>query len=149
MSRRGETSVTRSRTIGEYSIGGQPRKTKFSSPRCDCGLYAIIYQSCTKLNSDRFFLGCPNYNSTQPHCGYFKWLDLLVEENTEVVGGGRNGIFMSRKLKALEHRVMELEMELNMRMKNDGMGVNENMSLRFVIVGLISILLVLALKGLF
>ncbi|MED6144234.1 hypothetical protein PIB30_013841 [Stylosanthes scabra] len=111
---------------------GQPRKTKFSSPRCDCGLYAIIYQSCIKLNPDRFFLGCHNYN-----------------ENTKVVGGGRNGIFMSRKLKALEHRVIELEMELNLRMKNDGMGVNENRSLRFVIVGLISILLVLALKGLF
>ncbi|MED6191881.1 hypothetical protein PIB30_004960 [Stylosanthes scabra] len=162
MSRRGQTSATRSRTLGEYNIGGdsrtctlsadsvgQPRKMKFSSLRCDCGCYAIIFQSCTKLNPDRFFLGCPNYNTTQPHCNYFYWLDLLVEENIEEVGGGRNGIFMSRKLKALEHRVMELEMELNLRMKNDARVVNDNKSLRFVIVGSISILLVLAMKGLF
>ncbi|MED6113319.1 hypothetical protein PIB30_069666 [Stylosanthes scabra] len=72
MDHRGHTSETRSRTLGEYSVGGnnrtctvsnnsmgQPRKKKFSSPRCHCRSYAIIFQSCTKLNPDRFFLDKP------------------------------------------------------------------------------------------
>ncbi|MED6135682.1 hypothetical protein PIB30_048961 [Stylosanthes scabra] len=122
MNRRGQTSETRSRTLGEYTVGGdsrmcsassdsvgQPRKKKFSSPRCDCGSYAIIFQSCTKLNLDRFFLGCPNYNTSRLYCKYFYWLDRMVEENIEETGSGRNAIFMSRRLRELEQRVMELE----------------------------------------
>ncbi|MED6126937.1 hypothetical protein PIB30_083268 [Stylosanthes scabra] len=75
MERRDQSSESKSRTLGDFSVGGdsrtctlsgnsvgQPRKKKFSSPRCFCGSYAIIFQSCTKLNPDRFFLDCPNYN---------------------------------------------------------------------------------------
>ncbi|MED6116015.1 hypothetical protein PIB30_096128 [Stylosanthes scabra] len=162
MNRRGQSSETRSRTIGEFSVGGdsrtctlssdsvgQLRKKKFSSPKCHCGCYAIIFQSCTKLNPNRFFLDCPNYNTTQPHCKYFYWLDALVEENIEDVGCGRNGIFMARKLKELEQRIMEMDLELNLRVKNDVREVHDNKCLRAVIVGLFSILLVLAMKGLF
>ncbi|MED6146718.1 hypothetical protein PIB30_037258 [Stylosanthes scabra] len=162
MSRRTQSSGTRSRTLGEYSIGGdsrtctmssdsvgQARKKKFSPPKCHCGSYAIIFQSCTKLNPDRFFLGCPHYNTPQPHCNYFYWLDTLVEENTECGGSGRNIIFMVTRMKELEQRVVELEIKLNMRNQNSPRVVQDNKCLRLVIVGLISILFVLAMKGMF
>ncbi|MED6223571.1 hypothetical protein PIB30_075259 [Stylosanthes scabra] len=135
MDRKGHTSETRSRSLEEYSVGrdsrtctvssdsvGQPRKKKFSSPRCHYGSYAIIFQSCTKLNPDRFFLGFPNYNTSQQHCKYFYWLDMLVKENIEEAGSDRNDIFMARRLKELEQRVMEMDMELKFRGKNDARG---------------------------
>ncbi|MED6137952.1 hypothetical protein PIB30_069820, partial [Stylosanthes scabra] len=69
MERRGQSSESKSRTLRDFSVAGdsrtctlsgnsvgQPRKKKFSSPKCFCGSYAIIFQSCTKLNPDRFFL---------------------------------------------------------------------------------------------
>ncbi|MED6128085.1 hypothetical protein PIB30_094307 [Stylosanthes scabra] len=162
MSRRPHSSETRNRTLGDYSVGGdsrtctvstdsvgQPRKKKFASPRCYCGSYAIIFQSCTKLNPVRFFLGCPNYNTSQAHCKYFYWLDTLVEENIEEGSSGRNTIFMGNRLKELKKRVMELEMELKIKLKNDVRGIHDHKCLCFAIVGLISILLVLAIKGMF
>ncbi|MED6146041.1 hypothetical protein PIB30_030834 [Stylosanthes scabra] len=160
MSRRSHSSETRSRTLGDYSVGGdsrtcnisnnsvgQPRKKKFASPRC--WSYAIIFQSCTKLNPERFFLGCPNYNTSQAHCKYFYWLDTLVEENIEEGSSSRNTIFMGNRLKELEKRIMELDMELKIKLKNDVRGIQDNKCFRFAIVGLISILLVLAIKGMF
>ncbi|MED6149405.1 hypothetical protein PIB30_062109 [Stylosanthes scabra] len=139
MSRRPHSSETRSRTLGDYSIGGdsrtctvstdsvgQPRKKKFASPRCYCGSY-----------------------TSQAHCKYFYWLDTLVEENIEEESSGRNTIFMGNRLKELEKKVMELEMELKIKLKNDVRGIQDNKCLRFAIVGLISILLVLAIKGMF
>ncbi|MED6184690.1 hypothetical protein PIB30_049887 [Stylosanthes scabra] len=66
MSCRGQSSDTRSRALGEYNVGGdsrtytissdnvgQPRKKKFSSPKCYYGSNAILFQSYTKLNPDR------------------------------------------------------------------------------------------------
>ncbi|MED6168317.1 hypothetical protein PIB30_010650 [Stylosanthes scabra] len=172
MSRRPQASITRSRTLGDFSVGGdsrtwtsstesvgQPRKKKFSSPKCDCGNYAILFQFCTKLNPDRFFLGCPNYNTNQQHCRYFKWLDELVEENTAGLGTGMNTIFMARRLKELEQKVEELkeleqrveglDMELNFKMETDVRSIQENKCLYVAIVGFISIIIVLAVKGLF
>ncbi|MED6211318.1 hypothetical protein PIB30_072561 [Stylosanthes scabra] len=162
MSRRPHSLETKSRILGDYSIGGdsractvstdsveQPRMKKFASPRCYCGSYAIIFQSCTKLNPDRFFLGCPNYNTSQAHCKYFYWLDTLVEENIEEGSSGRNTIFMKNRLKELEKRVMELEIELKIKLKNEVRRIQDNKCLRFAIVGLIIILLVLAIKGMF
>ncbi|MED6223981.1 hypothetical protein PIB30_079423 [Stylosanthes scabra] len=160
MSRRGQSSDTRTRTLGDYSIGrdsrtctvssdsvGQPRKKKFVSPKCYCGSHAIIFQSCTKLNPDRFFLGCPHFNTSQPHCKFFYWLDMLVEENTEEAGTCRNNIFMVRRLRELEQRALELNMELNIQMRNDVKSVQDNKCLRMTMVGLIIILLVIALRG--
>ncbi|MED6168662.1 hypothetical protein PIB30_013646 [Stylosanthes scabra] len=163
MNRRGQISETRSRTLGEFTVGGdsktcsassnsvgQPRKKKFSSPRCHCGSYAIIFQSCTKLNPDRFFLGCPNYNvmhmqTGRPQCRYFYWLDEMLEENIEEKGPGRNAIFMSRRLRELEQRVMELEFG-----GEDGArGYQGNKCVCLAMMGLISILFVLAMKGIF
>ncbi|MED6121331.1 hypothetical protein PIB30_029214 [Stylosanthes scabra] len=162
MSRRPHSSETRSHTLEDYSVGGdsrtctvstdsvgQSRKKKFASPRCYCRSYAIIFQSCTKLNLYRLFLGCPNYNKSQAHCKYFYWLDTLVEENIEKGSSGKNTIFMRNRLKELEKRVMELEMELKIKLKNDVRGIQDNKCLRFAIVGLISILLMLAIKGMF
>ncbi|MED6220172.1 hypothetical protein PIB30_042241 [Stylosanthes scabra] len=162
MSRRTQPSDTRSRTLGDYSVGedsrtctvssdgvGQPRKKKFVSPKCYCGSNAILFQSCTKLNPDKFFLGCPHYNTTQQHCKYFYWLDMLVEENTEGWSTGRKTIFMVRRLKELEQRVEELDMELNLKMHTDVRGVQDNKCLYMAIVGFMNIILVLALKGLF
>nr|MED6143234.1 hypothetical protein [Stylosanthes scabra] len=163
MSGRRHSPEARSRTLSDYSVGGdsrtctfssdsvgQSRKKKFVSPRCDCGSYAIIFQSCTKLNPDRFFLDCPNYNTSQVHCKYFYWLNALVEENIDIGSFSRNTIFKGNRLMELEKRVMELEMELNNKLRNDVRGIQDNKCLRFVIIGLISIvLLVLAIKGMF
>ncbi|MED6140480.1 hypothetical protein PIB30_093644 [Stylosanthes scabra] len=114
MSRRGQSSETRSRTLGDYIVGrdsrtctissdsvGQPKKKKFASPKCHCRSYAIIFQSCTKLNPDRFFLG--------------------------------NDIFMARRLKEFEQKVMELDVELKIKVKNDIRGVQDNKCLCFAI----------------
>ncbi|MED6216572.1 hypothetical protein PIB30_008866 [Stylosanthes scabra] len=103
MSRRCQSSETRSRTLGDYIVGrdsrtctvssdsvGQLRKKKFSSPKCYCGSNAILFQSSTKLNPNRYFLWCPHYN-----------LDMLVEENTEEGGIGKNSIIMARRLKEI------------------------------------------------
>ncbi|MED6189097.1 hypothetical protein PIB30_092427 [Stylosanthes scabra] len=162
MSCKGQSSDTRSRTLGEYSVSrdsrrctlssdsiGHPRKKKFSSPKYFCGSYAIIFQSFTKLNPDRFFIGCLHYNTPPPHRKYFYWLDMLVEENIEVGGSGRNNIFMVTKLKELEQKVVELDMELNLRMQNDPRTVQNNKCLCVVIGGLITILFVLEIKGMF
>ncbi|MED6220850.1 hypothetical protein PIB30_048812, partial [Stylosanthes scabra] len=54
--------------------------------------------------------------TSQQHCKYFYWLDMLVEENTKGWGIGKNTIFMVRRLKELEQRVEELDMELNLKM---------------------------------
>ncbi|MED6146601.1 hypothetical protein PIB30_035985 [Stylosanthes scabra] len=128
---------------------GQPRTKKFVSPKCYCGSNGIIFQSCTKLNPDRFFLGCPYFNIriSQPHCKYFYWLDMLVEEKTEEGGTCKNNIFMVRRLRELEQRVLDLNMELNHKIQNDVRGIQDNKYLRIAIIGLISILLVLALRG--
>ncbi|MED6218819.1 hypothetical protein PIB30_030140 [Stylosanthes scabra] len=74
--------------------------------------------SCRGQTSDRFFLGCPHFNTSRPHCGYFCWLDVMVEENTEEGGSFRNNVFKFRRLRELEERVLELNMELNMQMRN-------------------------------
>ncbi|MED6162826.1 hypothetical protein PIB30_074155 [Stylosanthes scabra] len=60
--------------------------------------------------------------TTQPHYKYFYWLDALVEENIEDAGCDRNDIFMARKLKELQQRVMKMDLELNLRVKNDVRG---------------------------
>ncbi|MED6157154.1 hypothetical protein PIB30_020822 [Stylosanthes scabra] len=151
MSGRQHSSEARSRTLGDYSVGGdsrtctfssgsvgQPRKKKFASPRCDCGCYAIISQSCTKLNPDRFFLGCPKYNTSEAHCKYFKRLDELVEENIDIGSSSKNTIFKGNRLVELEKRVMELEMELNNKLRNDVRGIQDNKCLCFTVVGLIT-----------
>ncbi|MED6216335.1 hypothetical protein PIB30_006979 [Stylosanthes scabra] len=72
------------------------------------------------------------------------WLRKIIEGDCD-----RNDIFMARRLKELELSVLELNMELNFRVKNDIRGVQDNKCLRVVIVGLISILLVLGIKCLF
>ncbi|MED6145456.1 hypothetical protein PIB30_025435 [Stylosanthes scabra] len=162
MSRRGQNSDTRSRTLGDYSVGGdsrtctvskdgvgQPRKKKFSSPTCDCRSHAIIYQSCTKLNPDRFFLGCPHFNTSRPHCSYFCWLDVMVEENIKEGGSFMNSVFKFRRLRELEERVLELNMELNMQMRNAAkrsQDTQDNKCLKMAMAGLIFIVLVLAFR---
>ncbi|MED6204983.1 hypothetical protein PIB30_013749 [Stylosanthes scabra] len=158
LTKQANVAQIRSCTLGEYTVGGdsrtctassdsvgQPRKKKFSSPRCDCGSYAIIFQSCTKINPDRFFLGCPNYNTSRSHCNYFHWLDMMVEENIEETSSGRNAIFMARRLRELEQRVIELEFGG----KDGARGYQGNKCICLTMMELISILFVLAIKGMF
>ncbi|MED6126595.1 hypothetical protein PIB30_079945 [Stylosanthes scabra] len=118
MSRRGQSSDTRTRTLGDYSIGGDSR-------------------TCT-VSSD---------STSQPHYKFFYWLDMLVEENTEEAGTCRNNIFMVRRLRELEQRVLELNIELNIQMRNDVKSVEDNKCLRMAMVGFVIILLVIALRG--
>ncbi|MED6133993.1 hypothetical protein PIB30_033299 [Stylosanthes scabra] len=147
MSRRGQSSETRSRTIGEYSVGGdnrtytlssdsmgQPRKKKFSSRN------VIVVAMPSSSNHAQSLIRIDSSWTIQPHSKYFYWLDVLVEKNIEEVGCGKNGIFMARKMKELEQRVMELNLmelnlELNLRVKNDVRGVHDNKCLHAVIVG--------------
>ncbi|MED6160850.1 hypothetical protein PIB30_055115 [Stylosanthes scabra] len=48
---------------GRGSDGGASnrRKKKFAAPRCNCGAYAILFQSSTSSNPDRLFFGCSNF----------------------------------------------------------------------------------------
>ncbi|MED6144227.1 hypothetical protein PIB30_013834 [Stylosanthes scabra] len=55
------------------------RKKKFSAPNCDCGAYAILFQSSTSANPNRLFFGCSKFKTTTPHCEYFAWLDEYVD----------------------------------------------------------------------
>ncbi|MED6157892.1 hypothetical protein PIB30_027692 [Stylosanthes scabra] len=118
MSGRQHSSEAKSRTLGDYSVGGDSRTCTFPA-------------------------------TSEAHYKYFKWLDELVEENIDIGSSSRNTIFKGNRLVKLEKRVMELEMELNNKLKNDVRGIQDNKCLRFTVVGLISILLVLAVKGMF
>ncbi|XLR63114.1 hypothetical protein S83_013786, partial [Arachis hypogaea] len=54
-----------------------------------------------------------------PYCKYFKWLDVLVQENIDGDIIFKNAILMERRLKEVEHRMKELEMELNLKNQNE------------------------------
>ncbi|XLR59295.1 hypothetical protein S83_009967 [Arachis hypogaea] len=162
MSHEDHSSKTRSRNLYGYNAGEenkcctfssgrvrQPKKKKFMSLKCHCGSYAILFQSCTELNPDRFFLGCPNYNAPIPHCKYFKWLDVLVHENIDDDITSKNAILMERRLKEVEHRMKELEMELNLKNQNkigSQGGRYYFRCFRLIILGIISIIIAVVFR---
>ncbi|MED6146434.1 hypothetical protein PIB30_034455 [Stylosanthes scabra] len=52
---------------------------------CGCGLRPVLRWSTTKMNPDRSFHGCPNYNASgQRWCGLFVWAD--GKDNEGMVG---------------------------------------------------------------
>ncbi|RYR28563.1 hypothetical protein Ahy_B01g052704 isoform B [Arachis hypogaea] len=45
------------------------------TPKCFCGVYAILYKSRTATNPNRIFLGCPFFKIKEGYCRYFVCLD--------------------------------------------------------------------------
>nr|CCW28784.1 hypothetical protein ARAX_ADH079023-072J06-013 [Arachis duranensis] len=79
-----------------------------------------------------------------PHCKYFKWLDVLVHENMDEDITSNNAILMERRLKEVEHRMKELEIELNLKNQNEigsQGGRYYFRSFRLIILGIISIII--------
>ncbi|MED6181904.1 hypothetical protein PIB30_023746 [Stylosanthes scabra] len=60
------------------SAGGLKKKSRFVSPECNCGSYAILFMSSTLRNPNRLFYECPYFKTPAPHCKFFKWLDEYV-----------------------------------------------------------------------
>ncbi|MED6195377.1 hypothetical protein PIB30_037392 [Stylosanthes scabra] len=130
MTRKRQSLEIRIQTLGDYSIGEDKRwAVKENVFISKCRSYAILFQSCIKLNLNRFFVGYPHYH-----------------ENMEGGISKNNIIFIVRKLKELEQKVLELDIELKFRMQNESRGSQDNKCLRAILVGLISILFVLAMK---
>ncbi|MED6135669.1 hypothetical protein PIB30_048828 [Stylosanthes scabra] len=46
-----------------------------ATPKCHCGVYAVLYLSKTSNNPNILFFGCPFFKVRLNHCKYFLWLD--------------------------------------------------------------------------
>ncbi|RYR34664.1 uncharacterized protein LOC127742889 [Arachis duranensis] len=50
--------------------------------RCGCGKRPVLRWSGTDAHPDKPFFGCPNYNcSGKRWCGFFRWADVVEDEN--------------------------------------------------------------------
>ncbi|MED6168803.1 hypothetical protein PIB30_014925 [Stylosanthes scabra] len=46
-----------------------------ATPKCHCGVYAVLYLLKTTANSNRPFFGCSFFKVRLHHCKIFLWLD--------------------------------------------------------------------------
>ncbi|MED6223085.1 hypothetical protein PIB30_070555 [Stylosanthes scabra] len=72
---------------GGSTAGGSLRKRKFCAPRCNCGAYAILFESLTPSNPNRLFFGCQHFKTKGPYYKYFAWLDEFVASAPQGDGG--------------------------------------------------------------
>ncbi|XP_057739908.1 uncharacterized protein At4g04775-like [Arachis stenosperma] len=116
------------RSISVSSVGsaGVRKKKRFVTPKCNCGIHAILFMSSTQLNSNRLFFGCPYFKIVETHCKYFAWLDEYValfeeEQISDHSLHGRNpkqnqlldaAVSMEEKVSKLEDRVSGLELQM-------------------------------------
>ncbi|MED6105955.1 hypothetical protein PIB30_000077 [Stylosanthes scabra] len=99
---------------GRSSNGGagSKRKKKFHAPICNCGMYAILFQSSTNSNPNKLFFGCSNFKKSTPHCRYFAWLDdfvssFCVNEDAKTCQVMEPVKRLEEKMAALERIVLE------------------------------------------
>ncbi|MED6171632.1 hypothetical protein PIB30_042457 [Stylosanthes scabra] len=84
------------------------------APKCNCGVYAVLYLSKTTKNPNRLFFGCPLYKSSHNHCNFFLWLDrhlAMFGKKEQYSKGGEDEEDVSEhfaKMK-LELRLADLE----------------------------------------
>ncbi|RYR34225.1 hypothetical protein Ahy_A10g048972 [Arachis hypogaea] len=70
----GSSSCTRPGGGSSWAVPGGCERVAIA-PKCNCGVYAIMYKSRTTSNPNRVFLGCPLFKAKEPYCRYFIWLD--------------------------------------------------------------------------
>ncbi|RYR73800.1 hypothetical protein Ahy_A02g008301 [Arachis hypogaea] len=93
-------------TDGSILEGASRRmKKKFVPSVCNCGSYAILFESGTSKNPRRLFFGCFYFKNNTGHCKYFAWLDEYVASFCidEVVQDG-----VSYPTKKMEERITEI-----------------------------------------
>ncbi|XLR32481.1 hypothetical protein S83_060381 [Arachis hypogaea] len=115
--RRSWRTIERLMRCGEAKVDTieMERKKKFEHPHCNCGRYAILFESGTRLNPSRLFCCC-YFKIPQQHCKYFKWLDEMIAENIdfklEGVDTREQKTDVQSKLSEIEKRLMKLELLL-------------------------------------
>ncbi|RYR29404.1 hypothetical protein Ahy_B01g053773 [Arachis hypogaea] len=106
-------------------------KKKFVSPVCNCGSYAILFESGTSKNPKRHFFGCCYFKKNRGHCKYFAWLDEYVASFCidEVLQDA-----VSDPTKKMEERIAEIEKKMD-EVKTDE--INSGALSRWKVFGLI------------
>ncbi|MED6107506.1 hypothetical protein PIB30_014802 [Stylosanthes scabra] len=112
------------------------KRSKFVTPECNCGTFAILFMSSTLENPNRLFYGCPYLKTPAPYCKFFKWLDEYCSEqelrNKLFQGGGKQFDDLQSgspqfdlKFRDLEDRVVGLELQLrDNKHASNGSGIN-------------------------
>ncbi|QHO54364.1 uncharacterized protein DS421_2g56110 [Arachis hypogaea] len=65
-------------STGSFRRATTEKKKKFTAPTCNCGTYAILFESFTKDTPKQAFCRCFYFKTKAPHYNLLAWLDKYV-----------------------------------------------------------------------
>ncbi|MED6145063.1 hypothetical protein PIB30_021568 [Stylosanthes scabra] len=134
---RESTPISRDRAVGgeiwsttSSHRGASSKKKRFVAPNCHCGTNAILFESCTEMNPNMLFFGCPHFNKRkESHCRYFYWLDEYVaighsDDSTKVPEVEDPLESIEKKMISLEKMIADLNNRMRCNALNDWKGID-------------------------